>query len=356
MRTRIISLFSAILALITFVLVAGIIHAWTLKPGQLICNRPSIRWQSPALEGHSANKHTVEVTDAVFELVNTGGTPVRVLSTESGCGCTVPSVKPSLVQPGKRCKVEVRATPFFVGEKTVGIVVNTDSLRTPRIPLKITMVGGRKPPFLLRTSGDLYFQLDPTGENSSKELEVVTVQRKSDDKEPLLQIHLNGLRIEPKATRLDPYAIDEIFYKTYTYNVLVSHPLLGRYASGEIVVLDPWDLGYKKTVVVRATENPEFQAIPSRIIHNVASYSDNGATSTFQVLYRGAEGKIRADLVVEGDGLDVQIQRTQASDRVICTVRLKANSEEVIGNRVIHVKNAASGVLLLEVPVSIRTQ
>jgi len=216
------------------------------------------------------------------------------------------------------------------------------------------MLGGRKPPFLLKTSSDLYFELDPTSENSSKELEVVTVQKKTEDKEPLLQTHLNGLRIELKDTRIAPYAIDDICYKTYTYTISISNNSFDRYASGEIAVVDPWDLEYQKTVVVRATKKPEFQAIPSRIIHNVNSYSDNGATSTFHILYRGAERKIRADLRAEGDGLDVQIQRTQVSDRVTCTVRLKANSEEVIGNRVIHVRNAVSGVVLMEVPVSIR--
>lgn len=127
------------------------------EPGLLIATEPTVTWHGAAEPGDPLEGSGF----ATFRLKNTGGTSVHVVSVQSGCGCAKPTVEPDLVKPGRTAEVRVKATAPPVGERSVEIVLHTDSPLTPEIPLKLVLVSRRPPPFLVNAGGDLTFLTKP---------------------------------------------------------------------------------------------------------------------------------------------------------------------------------------------------
>ena len=112
-------------------------------PGELVAEQPSIVWRGP----DKIDKHPAHVR---FQLDNRGGSPVRIIEVNSGCGCTVPSFEAADIAPGGRGYVDADIRYFPVGERRVPLVVRTNSPNTPNIKLLVHLIGGGTPPFLLK--------------------------------------------------------------------------------------------------------------------------------------------------------------------------------------------------------------
>ena len=61
-----------------------------------------------------------------FELLNQGDEPVRVIGTESGCGCATPTVDRDLVMPGAAAVVSVSASVIPFAQRDIPIKIHTD--------------------------------------------------------------------------------------------------------------------------------------------------------------------------------------------------------------------------------------
>ena len=118
---------------------AGFLSRWggarPMSAGRLVPRDSLLVWHGPS----ELKKGQAKVQ---FVLDNPGQTAVRILSVESGCGCTIPSYDPEIIPPGGRGLINARAEYFPVGERRVPIAVNTDSAATPKVSLTLHLIGG----------------------------------------------------------------------------------------------------------------------------------------------------------------------------------------------------------------------
>lgn len=68
----------------------------------------------------------------VFEIMNTGTTPLRLDNVQASCGCTTPEWSRELIEAGGTAKIRVGYNAYAEGAftKTVTIVYNTNQTKT----------------------------------------------------------------------------------------------------------------------------------------------------------------------------------------------------------------------------------
>lgn len=128
------------LAVVAFGIVTGLASLGPKlhEPGNLVPEQAEVEWRCPP-PGDMARKPG-------FELVNVGGTPVRITSVRSGCGCANAQAEPLVVPPRGKTTVLVDVEPIDAGVRFVTIVVETDSPTSPSVPLRLSADGWRRPP------------------------------------------------------------------------------------------------------------------------------------------------------------------------------------------------------------------
>lgn len=78
---------------------------------------------------------------AVFEFTNRGTTPVRITDVKSGCGCTVPEVERSELEPGESAQLRaLYRVGARQGRQSVTISVFTDEGRSEPYALTLDVV------------------------------------------------------------------------------------------------------------------------------------------------------------------------------------------------------------------------
>ncbi|HUB60838.1 MAG TPA: DUF1573 domain-containing protein [Puia sp.] len=67
----------------------------------------------------------------IFEIVNTGSTPLRLDNVHASCGCTTPEWSRDAIQPGATARIKVGYNAYAEGSftKTVTIVYNTNQTK-----------------------------------------------------------------------------------------------------------------------------------------------------------------------------------------------------------------------------------
>jgi hypothetical protein len=189
------------LMLIVSVSVFGLFVKMSARPGGLLVARSDhLVWKEPESVGAKAQA-SAPAAQVSFVLDNVGGRPVRIHSVESGCGCARPVVRPEVVAPGQAAVVDVTAMAIPVGQKVALIKLRTDSPIKPEVPLTLTIVGTRKPPFLFLLEGEAVFRGDyVTG--MGREIAVLTVESHDKGAGPALTTDLPFLRLAPKGVEV----------------------------------------------------------------------------------------------------------------------------------------------------------
>lgn len=243
------------------VLVSGCILLILLfwpSPGRLVADQEELTWRGP--EGPSQDWAKLR-----FVIKNPGHTPVRITSTESGCGCLEPVVDPSVIPAGGSGKVEVKARYFPVGERRVPISINTDSPTTPQFTITVRLIGGRRPPFLLRADGILCYMGD-FEPSETREIVVDTIETTRDARAPTFANIPPFLKIERSEDMSRPYTTPETVVHLYKFKVsFVTAPPPGVYED-DIVVIDPWDPKHTVRLRVLTQFRPPVRVIPPLVV------------------------------------------------------------------------------------------
>ncbi|HEX8198854.1 MAG TPA: DUF1573 domain-containing protein [Isosphaeraceae bacterium] len=183
-------------------------------PGRLDVKESQVTWGGPP----SASARPAGDGPAQFEVTNTGGTPVRVLTVKSGCGCAAPTVRPGIIAPGVMATVTVVATPPAVGVRRIPVVLETDSPVTPEVVPRLRLVGSRRPPLLLAAGGDLTYRDVLLGE--SREITAETIEPVQETRTPILTSDLPSLRLTPVDRTETPNAGEPgVVGRLYRYRV-----------------------------------------------------------------------------------------------------------------------------------------
>ncbi len=262
------------LALIAAALASWAARTWRREPGKLVATCAEIVWQAPPSEpgrGGSAS--------AVFEVTNLGGEPVKIIATESGCGCATPIVERTSIAPREEGKIRVTALSFPIGERLVRFVLHTNSPITPRVPLHLRMIGSQRPPFLLGVKGDLSF-LGPAELDAGREFAVMTVEDKGirNDKRPILESQL-PIRFDYLGTEDRPYVLPGVVLREHKYRIVFTKKPGPGTLESEVRALDPWVQGHVEKLRLYAASHPEIRVIPSSLFLSPAR-RDRGAETT----------------------------------------------------------------------------
>lgn len=68
----------------------------------------------------------------IFDVVNTGTTPVKLDNVQASCGCTTPEWSREAIEPGATAKIKVGYNAYAEGPftKTVTVIYNTNLTKT----------------------------------------------------------------------------------------------------------------------------------------------------------------------------------------------------------------------------------
>jgi len=343
MRTRSIAIIAGC-TLILVSIIARMTLAWiTPAPGKLVPKQAQIVWHSrePKVAGEPA---------ATFEVKNVGGTPVRILSVESGCGCATPEVRPRVVAPGARAVVEVQATPSETGERPVAILLRTDAPASPRVLLELRILGSRRPPCLVSVEADLTYREGYTTEES-REVFVVTLDSINSRVAPTPRSDLPFLRFGPPRVKSRPLADSPtVLHRTFTFPVKFAGTPPDGSVFGRVTVADPWEAGRVLGVNVQLAANPPARAIPARLILTLAGPDDRDAHARFLVRTRDAAPDLRVEAEAVG-AAPLLVSRVSAAGPPAFDVRWKSGLPVAEGEHhlIVHV-----GSTDLTVPVLVK--
>ena len=78
-------------------------------------------------------------SDGTYEFVftNTGKKPLIITNCKGSCGCTVPVWPKEPIQPGESKTIKVKYATNRVGPFTKSVTVNSNSIDSPKVTLKI---------------------------------------------------------------------------------------------------------------------------------------------------------------------------------------------------------------------------
>ncbi len=270
-------------------------------PGKLVAESHELKWrESSPLEGRPRRKAAVQ-----FRVINVGRAPVRVLSVESGCGCATPTVRPDIIAPGKEGIVDVLGTPLPVGERTVTIVLHTDSPVTPSVPLHLHMLSSQKAPFVIAASGALSY-LPGFSTEEIREVVVWTVERDEEDERPMLKSGLPFLQFEPISVDEKPSAEPGTVRRTYKFRVsFASMPPDGTF-TGEVEVIVPWDGRPSKRIPVQGQVSPPVRVIPTSLSLHIDDPVNREALARFSIITKAP-----------ATGFEIEVERGEESPLLV---------------------------------------
>lgn len=232
---------------------------------------------------------------------------MRILSVESGCGCTDARAEPKLVPPGEPCRILLTASPVQFGLKPVAIRVRTDSPETPLIELQLQIIGSRKPPFLQSAAGGVIFS-DPTAAQTES-LTVSGVVPSETEDVPLVSCELPYVRVEPIGNESRPEGtVPGIDFRVYRYRVTLDGNVPGNFR-GEIRVFDPWVEGRFLPVSIAGTMAPPIRVTPTRPTIRAGASAASGQAATFVVVARDRELVPRISVAMEDGAAPLVIER-----------------------------------------------
>jgi hypothetical protein len=114
---------------------------------------PAVAATSQRVEANPKNARV----RAVYKVKNRGGGDLVFGEALTSCGCSVASIRPAVLKPGRTAVITVDGTAPAAGEKTVKISIGTNSKRKPLIELSLTMVGRAEVPFVASSSNVVQF-------------------------------------------------------------------------------------------------------------------------------------------------------------------------------------------------------
>jgi hypothetical protein len=245
-----------------------------------------------AVERNGSQPRSVDVD---FVLRNSGGQVARIRSVDSGCGCAVPSVQPTVVLPGGSSTVRVSATPPPAGERRVRLLLHSDAPLTPQVALELVLISEKQPPFVLAVQGDLAFFGRGSLLNETRPLHVHTVESKGSNQAPSVRTDLAFLRIARKALSekrsADPY-VERIY--EYTVGFLRFPP--ERTFRGTVYVDDPWNGGPPLAITVSGRSLPSLRVAPSQLRLSSSPRRHGSPAAKFFVVSDRPRSRFRVDV------------------------------------------------------------
>jgi len=244
------------------------VAAWAMfrepKPGALVAEPDFTVWKASEADSDQAR--------VTFEIVNSGGTPVRIRSVEhsSEDGALRAKIAPELIPPGGSGVVEVEAEPSESGERVVRVRLLTDSTVTPEVPLYLRMVGGSSQARLGRVGGELSFVGD-WSPDENRPLRANVWEPPGEPRPPIVESDLAFLRFEFSHTTEKPTAKPPLISRTYFYQVRFREPPPPGRFEGEIRVRDPHNLERVKRLRVYGEMPKPLEVIPARLQLNVSA-------------------------------------------------------------------------------------
>ena len=161
----------------------------------------------------------------------------------------------------------VRVKPPSVGERLLTVTVRTNSRVTPEVPLRIRVLGGRRPPFLFDVEGVLTF----TESNRACELRVRTLQDAESNVPLSISADSQRISIQAEGFTNEPYGETRFVLRTYRYRVSLAHDWETGAIYGLVLVADPWDPQRLKQVPYSGRVTPAVRFFPShpRLVRNL---------------------------------------------------------------------------------------
>jgi hypothetical protein len=319
------------------------------SPSELVVEKPVVTWRGKSFkEGGSID----DGISAIFEGRNVGRSSIRILSTESGCGCAQPIVEPTVVKPGQTCRISVQATPFPLGEKSVPITLRTDSKKTPTILLTLQMLGSQPPPFLLTIVGDLTFDGLDELNVESREVELISIENASSPPSafPQLQSDLPFVKFSSIAEETKPYLIPEAVQRRFKYRVsLDASALPGGTFVGNVWVNDPWVSDRRLELKLLGRSRERLQATPSPL--NLTGSQDG--SGVLQVLTEGDRDDLRVEAASKNESHLLIERRHDNGPQRIATFQIRVRKGVVRsnGSELLRVYSTQEPDRSLEVPV-----
>lgn len=243
------------------------------SPGKLIAVQDELVWK-----GEAGKEPSDMYAVGEFTVMNTGGTPVRIVEATSSCGCAKPTLSTMVVQPDAKATVRVQALVQAVGEKKATIKLQTDSIQTPEVLLKLQIISTRRPPFMVHAGGDLSFKGDYSL-TENRNIVVTTVAPRGGMREPIIRHVMPFLSVSPptiKTLRLKEEGMEQI---DYLYEVRVSSKPPEGLTLGEVLVTDPWYPERVERLPVALESPPALRVMPSRlVVRNDGGIEDSAVT------------------------------------------------------------------------------
>lgn len=190
----------------------------------------------PAAQRLVADNATDGKVRAEYRVTNRGGGDLVLGEATTSCGCSVASIAPRVVGPGRTALIRVEGSPPGAGEKDVFIRVACNAGPQRELTLKLTMVGVSRPPYVASNSTAAGFgEVRPLDAGSKQPVFVETREVKG--REPWLhavESTLGGLSVRGGKVRELDFGGD-VVYRRYEYSAeLAQVPGPGRFA-GELL-------------------------------------------------------------------------------------------------------------------------
>ena len=232
------------------------------KLGKLVAVRSMITWNSPSVrEGIHSMRARVN-----FPLLNEGRSAVHIISVESACGCTTPTVRPTEIGPGG-AGLSAVGTPLTSGERTVVMTIHTDSPLTPEVIVRLKMVSNRLPPFIVGVAGDFAYT-DGYGSDVSRDLVVTAIERGPPGKAPRVLSDLPFLSFSGPTVQECPYDESTLLLRTYTFRVAFHNGIPTDSFAGRIWAVDPWTGANAEGVLAFHRATPAIVIAPKSVSLN----------------------------------------------------------------------------------------
>lgn len=87
-----------------------------------------------------------------YQVTNRGGSDLVLGRVSTTCGCSVASIEPNVVGPGRSAIITVEGHPPGSGENHVSIHIETNQPDRPELVLHLTMVGSTSVPYVATSS------------------------------------------------------------------------------------------------------------------------------------------------------------------------------------------------------------
>ena len=280
---------------------------------------------------------------------------VHVTSVDSGCGCTIPSVTPTTVQPYATALVTAIGTPLSSGERTVAITVHTDSPLSPEIVLHFKMITDRVPPFITAVAGDFAYP-ESYAADEGRDFLVTTVESGQLTAAPIVKTDLPFLSIAKPRVREAPYDESSLKLKTYTYRVTFNSKPETESFTGSIWAVDPGTGAKTEDVLAFHRAKRSIIAVPSAVTLSLGTDRESDQAQ-LTLLTEREMPHIVVDTADEADRKVIEISempRENASRLRRFLIRASTPGRHETHSLSLRVKENAAAAACIVVPVTIR--